>query len=87
MYPKMVNNPEVFWGVVSSMYVGNFMLLALGPILERSFLQSLYLVQGEWMEIFLRPITAGMILTGLVVLVAPALLRLARGGAARQRLA
>ena len=83
MYPKMVNNPEVFWGVVSSMYVGNFMLLALGPILERSFLQSLYLVQGEWMEIFQRPITAGMLITGLLVLVAPALLRTLHRGVAR----
>jgi hypothetical protein len=33
------------------------------------------------MEIFQRPITAGMIITGLVVLVAPALLRLLRRGA------
>jgi putative tricarboxylic transport membrane protein len=54
--------------------------LALGPILERSFLQSLYLVQGEWIEIFQRPIAAGMLMTGLVVLVAPALLRLVRRG-------
>ena len=151
----MVNNPEVFWGVVSSMYVGNFMLLvlnlpligvfvsllrlpmhliasvvallcligtyaisnsmldiwvllisgvaayllrklhfepailvlalALGPILERSFVQSLYLVQGEWMEIFQRPITAGMLIAGIAVLAAPALLRLGRRGVASMR--
>jgi putative tricarboxylic transport membrane protein len=59
--------------------------LALGPILERSFLQSLYLVQGEWMQIFQRPITAGMLITGLVVLAAPVLLRLVRRIAASQR--
>ena len=143
----MVSHPDIFWGVVSSMYVGNFMLLvlnlpliglfvsllrlpmyligsivallclvgtyaisnsvldlwvliisgvagyvlrklrfepailvlalALGPILERSFLQSLYLVQGEWVEIFQRPITAGMLIAGLMVLTAPVLWRLA----------
>ena len=153
----MVSHPDVFWGVVSSMYVGNFMLLvlnlpligvfvsllrlpmylvasivallclvgtyaisnsmldlwvllisgvagyllrklrfepailvlalALGPILERSFLQSLYLVQGEWMQIFQRPITAGMLTSGFLVLAIPALLRLLRRRALRQSMA
>jgi len=149
----MVKNPEVFWGVVSSMYVGNAMLLvlnlpliglfvsllrlpiyviasivallclvgtyaisnsmldlwvllisgvaayllrklrfepailvlalALGPILERSFLQSLYLVQGEWVQVFQRPIAAGMLLAGLAVLAAPALFRMGKRIATR----
>jgi putative tricarboxylic transport membrane protein len=149
----MVKNPEVFWGVVSSMYVGNVMLLvlnlpliglfvsllrlpiyviasivallclvgtyaisnsmldlwvllisgvaayllrklrfepailvlalALGPILERSFLQSLYLVQGEWVQVFQRPIAAGMLLAGLAVLAAPALFRMGKRIATR----
>ena len=139
----MVNSPDIFWGVVSSMYVGNFMLLvlnlpligifvsllrlpihhiasvvallcvvgtyaisnsmldiwtllisgvvsfllrklrfepailvlalALGTILERSLIQSLYLVQGEWTQIFMRPITAGMLAVGVLVLVVPTL--------------
>ena len=147
----MAKNPEVFWGVVSSMYVGNCMLLvlnlpligvfvsllrlpmyliasivallclvgtyaisnsmldiwvllisgvagyllrklrfepailvlalALGPILERSFVQSLYLVQGEWIQMLQRPITAGMLVTGLAVLAAPAMMRLFRRSA------
>lgn len=156
--PLMIaSHPDVFWGVVSSMYVGNFMLLvlnlpligvfvallrlpmyliasivavlclvgtyaisnsmldlwvllisgvagyllrklrfepailvlalALGPILERSFLQSLYLVQGDWMQIFQRPITAGMLSAGFLVLVIPALLRLLRQRAMRQSMA
>jgi putative tricarboxylic transport membrane protein len=147
--PLMIaNNPEVFWGVVSSMYVGNLMLLvlnlpligvfvsllrlplyfiasivalfclvgtyaignsildvwvlllsgvagyllrklrfepailvlalALGPILERTFIQSLYLVQGDWMQILQRPITAAMLATGLAALAAPGLFRLGR---------
>jgi putative tricarboxylic transport membrane protein len=154
--PLMIaNNPEVFWGVVSSMYVGNLMLLvlnlpligvfvsllrlplyfiasivalfclvgtyaignslldvwvlllsgvagyvlrklrfepailvlalALGPILERSFIQSLYLVQGDWMQILQRPITAAMLVTGLVALAAPPLFRLGRRMVAQRR--
>jgi putative tricarboxylic transport membrane protein len=154
--PLMIaNNPEVFWGVVSSMYVGNLMLLvlnlpligvfvsllrlplyfiasivalfclvgtyaignsildvwvlllsgvagyllrklrfepailvlalALGPILERTFIQSLYLVQGDWMQILQRPITAAMLVTGLVALAAPALFRLGRRMVAQRR--
>jgi len=154
--PLMIaNNPEVFWGVVSSMYVGNLMLLvlnlpligvfvsllrlplyfiasivalfclvgtyaignsimdvwvlllsgvagyllrklrfepailvlalALGPILERSFIQSLYLVQGDWLQILQRPITAAMLVAGLAALAAPALFRLGRRMVAQGR--
>jgi putative tricarboxylic transport membrane protein len=61
--------------------------LALGPILERSFLQSLYLVQGDWMQMFLRPIAGGMLITGFLVLTIPALLRLLRQRAMRQSMA
>jgi putative tricarboxylic transport membrane protein len=137
----MVKNPEIFWGVTSSMYVGNIMLLllnlpligvfvallrlpaylissivallclvgtyavsnslldlwvllfsgvagyllrklkfepaillmalALGPILERSFLQSLYLTQGNWVEILQRPIAGSMFAIALLVLLVP----------------
>ncbi len=153
----IVNHPDVFWGVVSSMYVGNIMLLvlnlpligvfvallrlpiyliasivalfclvgtyavansildvwvllvsgvagyllrklrfepailvlalALGPILERTFIQSLYLVQGDWLQLFQRPITAAMLIAGIVALGAPGLLGLARRIAARERAA
>jgi putative tricarboxylic transport membrane protein len=153
----IVNHPDVFWGVVSSMYVGNIMLLvlnlpligvfvallrlpiyliasivalfclvgtyavansildvwvllvsgvagyllrklrfepailvlalALGPILERTFIQSLYLVQGDWLQLFQRPITAAMLIAGFVALGAPGLLGLARRIAARERAA
>ena len=137
----MLKNPEIFWGVTSSMYVGNIMLLllnlpligifvsllrlpmylissivalmcvvgtyaisnsildlwvllasgvvgyllrllkfepvillmalALGPILERSSLQSLYLVQGDLWGIVMRPIAGTMFAIALVVLVYP----------------
>ena len=139
----MVNNPEIFWGVTSSMYVGNVMLLllnlpligifvsllrlpmylisslvallclvgtyaisnslldlwvllasgiagyvlrqlkfepaillmalALGPILERSFLQSLYLTQGNLSEVMQRPIAGSMLVIALLVLLYPML--------------
>jgi putative tricarboxylic transport membrane protein len=139
----MVNSPEIFWGVTSSMYVGNLMLLllnlpligifvsllrlpmylissvvallclvgtyaisnslldlwvllasgiagyllrqlkfepaillmalALGPILERSFLQSLYLTQGNLSEVMQRPIAGSMLVIALLVLLYPML--------------
>jgi putative tricarboxylic transport membrane protein len=142
----MVESPEIFWGVTSSMYVGNIMLLllnlpmigvfvallrlpmylisslvvllcvvgtyaisnsildlwvlllsgvagfvlrqlkfepvillmalALGPILERSFLQSLYLTQGNLEEIMARPISGSMLTMALIVLVYPLIRKL-----------
>jgi putative tricarboxylic transport membrane protein len=137
----MVNSPEIFWGVTSSMYIGNLMLLllnlpligvfvallrlpmyfisslvallclvgtyaisgslldlwvllasgvagyvlrrlkfepaillmalALGPILERSFLQSLYLTQGNLVEVLSRPLAGVMFALAAVVLLLP----------------
>jgi putative tricarboxylic transport membrane protein len=137
----MTNSPEIFWGVTSSMYVGNVMLLllnlpmigvfvallrlplyfisslvtllcvvgtyaisnslldlwvllasgivgyglrylkfepaillmalALGPILERSFLQSLFLTQGNLIEILERPIAGTMCAIAVLVLLQP----------------
>ena len=142
----MVESPEIFWGVTSSMYVGNIMLLllnlpmigvfvallrlpmylisslvvllcvvgtyaisnsildlwvlllsgiagyvlkrlkfepaillmalALGPILERSFLQSLYLTQGNLEEILERPIAGVMLTLAFIILVYPIILKL-----------
>ena len=145
----MVESPEIFWGVTSSMYVGNIMLLllnlpmigvfvallrlpmylissivvllcvvgtyaisnsildlwvlllsgiagyvlkrlkfepaillmalALGPILERSFLQSLYLTQGHLEEILERPIAGVMLILAFIILVYPIILKLIAG--------
>jgi TctA family transporter len=47
------------------------MALALGPILERSFIQSLYLTQGDLLEILTRPIAGSMIFIALVVVFMP----------------
>lgn len=141
----MTANPEIFWGVISSMYVGNVTLvllnlpfigafvallrlpryfiattiallcligtyavanslldlwvlmisgvagyllrklgfepallilaLALGPILEQSLIQSLFLVQGDWIEILRRPISGSLFAIGALILLAPLLLR------------
>ena len=142
----MVDSPEIFWGVTSSMYVGNIMLmllnlpligifvallrlpmhlissivillcvvgtyaisnsildlwvlllsgvagyvlrrfkfepaillmaLALGPILERSFLQSLYLTQGNLEEILKRPLAGMMLMLAFLILVYPMISKL-----------
>jgi putative tricarboxylic transport membrane protein len=142
----MTESPEIFWGVTSSMYIGNLMLLllnlplisvfvallrlpmylisslvvllcvvgtyaisnsildlwvllisgvvgyvlrqlkfepvillmalALGPILERSFIQSLYLTQGDMLEILTRPIAGTMIFISILVIFIPILKRI-----------
>jgi putative tricarboxylic transport membrane protein len=55
------------------------MALALGPILERSFLQSLYLTQGNLEEILERPIAGVMLILALSILVYPIILKLLAG--------
>jgi len=144
----MTESPEIFWGVTSSMYIGNLMLLllnlplisvfvallrlpmylissivvllcvvgtyaisnsildlwvllisgvagyvlrqlkfepvillmalALGPILERSFIQSLYLTQGDLLEILTRPIAGSMIFIALLVVLIPFIQKICR---------
>jgi putative tricarboxylic transport membrane protein len=140
--------PEVFWGVVASMYLGNFMLLilnlplvglfvsvlrlsqhvlatlvlllclvgayslnnsqldlwvlvvfgifgyglrklaidpsplvvalVLGPIMEKTLRQALFLERGNILALASRPLTAALLVVGLLVLIAPPLLRLLR---------
>jgi TctA family transporter len=52
------------------------MALALGPILERSFIQSLYLTQGDLLEILTRPIAGTMIFIALLVVLIPFIQRI-----------
>lgn len=42
----MTNNPEVFWGVIASMFIGNLMLLALNIPLVGVFIQMLRIRAG-----------------------------------------
>jgi len=141
--------PEVFWGVVASMYVGNLILLilnlplvslfvsvlrlpqhvlatlvlllclvgafslnnsqldlwvlalfgmfgyglrklsidpsplvvalVLGPLMEKTLRQSLFMARGDWLQIVGRPITMTLLLLGVLALAAPLLARLVRG--------
>jgi putative tricarboxylic transport membrane protein len=138
----IANQPEVFWGVVSSMYVGNVLLLilnlplvgifvsvlrlpqyvlstlvlllclvgayslnnspldlwvlvlmglvgyglrklaidpapliiavVLGPIMEKTLRQTLFMAHGDWRLLVFRPLSLTLLLIGAVVLVAPA---------------
>jgi putative tricarboxylic transport membrane protein len=140
--------PEVFWGVVASMYVGNLILLilnlplvglfvsvlrlphhvlatlvlllclvgayslnnsqldlwvlvvfgifgyglrklaidpsplvvalVLGPLMEKTLRQSLFMARGEWLVIVGRPLTLTLLLVGVLAIGVPPLLRLAR---------
>jgi putative tricarboxylic transport membrane protein len=147
--PLMISQrPEVFWGFVASMYVGNFMLLilnlplvgvfvsvlrlpqrllatlvlllclvgayslnnsildlwvlllfgvfgyglrklaidpsplvvalVLGPMMEKTLRQSLFLGRGSVVELVSRPLTASLLLLGALALVGPPLLRVLR---------
>ena len=141
--------PEVFWGVVASMYVGNFILLilnlplvglfvsvlrlpqhvlatlvlllclvgayslnnsqldlwvlvvfgifgyglrklsidpsplvvalVLGPLMEKTLRQSLFMARGDWLQIVGRPLTLALLLLGALALIAPLIARLLRG--------
>jgi putative tricarboxylic transport membrane protein len=151
----MAQRPDVFWGLVASMYVGNAMLLVLnlplvglfvsvlrlpqhvlatlvlllclvgayslnnslldlwvlaasglvgyglrklavdpaplvvalvlGPIMEKSLRQTLFMARGDWTDIFARPLSVALLVIGLAVFAGPALVavgRRARGGRA-----
>lgn len=141
----MIDRPDVFWGIVASMYIGNLMLLALnlplvgifanllrlpqhflmgivlllclvgtysvnnsmldlgilvimgiagyilrklrfdmaplvlavvlGPMLEKSLRQSLFLTRGEVLPLLVRPLTASLLLLSLAGLLFPYMLR------------
>jgi putative tricarboxylic transport membrane protein len=141
-------HPEVFWGVIASMYVGNLILLVLnlplvglfvsvlrlpqhvlatlvlllclvgafslnnspldlwvlvvfgifgyalrklaidasplvvalvlGPLMEKTLRQTLFMARGDWTDLFLRPLSVALLLLGLLALVGPPLLRLVR---------
>ncbi len=143
----MTQNPEVFWGLVASMYIGNVMLLVLnlpfiglfvsvlrlpqslllslvvllclvgtysvnnslldlwvlvtmgllgyvfrklgfdpaivilalvlGPMLERTFRQTLFMARGDWGAILSRPLTLVLLLAGGLIVVLPEFYRAA----------
>jgi putative tricarboxylic transport membrane protein len=147
--PLMISQrPEVFWGFVASMYIGNFMLLVLnlplvgmfvsvlrlpqhvlatlvlllcvvgafslnnsfldlwvltifgifgyglrklrvdpsplvvalvlGPMMEKTLRQALFLTRGDVVEMLMRPLTAAILVIPLAALVVPPLVRLRR---------
>ncbi len=148
--------PEVFWGVVASMYVGNLILLVLnlplvglfvsvlrlpqhvlatlvlllclvgayslnnspldlwvlvlfgifgyglrklaidpsplvvalvlGPLMEKTLRQTLFMARGNWVDLLSRPLSLALLLLGVVALVLPPLIRRARRAAARPQL-
>jgi putative tricarboxylic transport membrane protein len=52
--------------------------LVLGPMMEKTLRQALFLTQGNFVELIARPLTASILLVPLIALVAPALWRLVR---------
>ena len=60
--------------------------LVLGPLMEKTLHQTLFMARGEWTEIVSRPLTLALLLLGALVLAGPPLVRLARGRPAGPRL-
>jgi putative tricarboxylic transport membrane protein len=52
--------------------------LVLGPIMEKTLRQALFLERGNILALASRPLTAALLVVGLLVLIAPPLLRLLR---------
>ncbi|HET7875834.1 MAG TPA: tripartite tricarboxylate transporter permease [Methylomirabilota bacterium] len=58
--------------------------LVLGPMLEKTLRQTLFMARGDWGSILLRPLTLALLLAGGLVLVGPELYRGLRRLAARR---
>lgn len=60
--------------------------LVLGPLMEKTLRQTLFMARGEWTEIVSRPLTLALLLVGALALAGPPLVRLARRRPAGPRL-
>ena len=52
--------------------------LVLGPIMEKSLRQTLFMARGNWTDIFARPLSVALLLVGFAVFAGPPLTALAR---------
>jgi putative tricarboxylic transport membrane protein len=52
--------------------------LVLGPLMEKTLRQSLFMVRGEWLTLLGRPLTLTLLLVGVLALALPPLFKLAR---------
>ncbi|MBI4637121.1 MAG: tripartite tricarboxylate transporter permease [Candidatus Rokubacteria bacterium] len=57
--------------------------LVLGPLMEKTLVQSLFMVRGDWTEIVGRPLTFAMLAAGALALIGPPLVRVLRRRAGR----
>ncbi|MBI4607456.1 MAG: tripartite tricarboxylate transporter permease [Candidatus Rokubacteria bacterium] len=61
--------------------------LVLGPMLEKTFRQTLFMARGDWGLILSRPLTLALLLAGLVIVVVPEFCRASRRWRARRAVA
>ncbi|MGH7320414.1 MAG: tripartite tricarboxylate transporter permease [Candidatus Rokuibacteriota bacterium] len=52
--------------------------LVLGPMMEKTFRQTLFMARGDWRAILLRPLTLALLLAGLLIVLLPELYRATR---------
>jgi putative tricarboxylic transport membrane protein len=60
--------------------------LVLGPLMEKTLRQTLFMARGDWTDVFVRPLSLALLLLGLLALIVPPLLRLVRRRPARAEL-
>ena len=58
--------------------------LVLGPMMEKTFRQTLFMARGDWRAILLRPLTLALLLAGLLIVLLPELYRASRRVRARR---
>jgi len=58
--------------------------LVLGPMMEKTFRQTLFMARGDWGAILLRPLTLALLLAGALIFVLPGLHRALRRALARR---
>ena len=58
--------------------------LVLGPMMEKTFRQTLFMARGDWGAILRRPLTLALLLAGVLVIVLPGLYRALRRALARR---
>lgn len=52
--------------------------LVLGPMVEKTFRQTLFMARGDWAAVLSRPLTVALLLAGLLIVVGPELYRASR---------
>jgi TctA family transporter len=62
----MQKQPELVWGMIASMWIGNLML---GPLMEENLRRALLISRGDWTVFLTRPLSAVLMAMAAFLLV------------------